>query len=492
MNQPLRSQAIKTLLTAWTHPDLAALYTPAHEVQVIVSPDGGEMVEGDYKGRNYKAWTDHVQTWKPIRMPHNAYSVPEDNDCPMSFDLAEHAEGIGCTGWNWRERQSEWVGFDFDAISGHCEQHGRKLTDAELSNIKAKACQIPWVTVRKSTSGKGLHLYVFLKPVSTGNHTEHQALARSILDLMSAVTGFDFQAKVDVCGGNMWLWHRKQRGTDGLTLIKQGEVLEQIPLNWKDHVSVVSRKRPKALPAFVEESGSADSDGLFEELCGRGEQVPLDDDHRKLMSWLDDHGYACFWNSDYHMLQSHTYGLKEAHRALELKGVYDTISAGSDPGGQNCFMFPMRKGAWAIRRYGRCVKEAACWAQDGEGWTRIDYNRQVNLAEAARICGGAETPSGGFCFHGATGARQAAKLLGADVTIPAMAKDREVRLKRHKDGRLIVEVRREKNDPARGMAGWVGGGEILEADLPGPGRCPGRPRGRHLRRLGTPPGDRGG
>ena len=59
--------------------------------------------------------------------------------------------------------------------------------------------EIPWVTVRKSTGGNGIHLYVFLPDVPTANHTEHAALARAVLGQMSALVGFDFKAKVDAC-----------------------------------------------------------------------------------------------------------------------------------------------------------------------------------------------------------------------------------------------------------------------------------------------------
>ena len=70
----------------------------------------------------------------------------------MTFDLAAHAEAIGMTGWNWAERQSEWVGFDFDALVGHSQQHGRKLSDGELAMVRDQACAIPWVTVRPRPS----------------------------------------------------------------------------------------------------------------------------------------------------------------------------------------------------------------------------------------------------------------------------------------------------------------------------------------------------
>ncbi len=104
----------------------------------------------------------------------------------MAFDLAAHAVGIGMTGWNWQARESLWVGFDFDAITGHSDAHAAKLTDAELKAVR----RTPPATSRGSPSaaarrGSGLHLYVYLDGYPTENHTEHAALARAILGMMS-------------------------------------------------------------------------------------------------------------------------------------------------------------------------------------------------------------------------------------------------------------------------------------------------------------------
>src|SRR5262245_13414325 len=204
-----KTEAVDWFLREYTHEDLAALYSPDMEVQVSVVQDGGERVEGEFKGRQWQAWTDGLHQWKNFRIPLNANTTPEDNDGPMNFSLVQHAEGIGLTGWDWRNRVSRWVGFDFDAIAGHAGGHASKLDDDELAEVQRKAAAIDWVSVRKSTGGRGIHLYVHLPAVPTANHTEHAALARAVLGKMSATVGFDFKAKVDACGGNMWVWHRK-------------------------------------------------------------------------------------------------------------------------------------------------------------------------------------------------------------------------------------------------------------------------------------------
>jgi hypothetical protein len=233
MSQPTRTEAIKRVLEAQTHPDLAALYNYNMEVQVTVAQDGGERVDKTFNGRTFMSWTDGLETWKPFRIPRNAGTNPEYSDIPMSFNLEAHYEGIGLTGWDWVNRASKWVAYDFDAIIGHSERHSRRSTDEELQKIRILLQNIPWVTLRYSTSGKGLHLYIFLDDVPTANHHEHAALARSILGQLSAFVGYDFSAKVDTCGGNMWILHRKMKNTNGLLLIKQGDVFTDVPSNWQ-------------------------------------------------------------------------------------------------------------------------------------------------------------------------------------------------------------------------------------------------------------------
>ena len=282
-----KTEALANFLTASTHPHLAKLYNPGMEVQVNVAQGKGERVEGEFKGRQWHGWSDGITTWKSFRIPYGANTKPNYEDKPLRFDLEIHAEGIGMTGWDWQNLKSRWVAFDFDAIVGHSEKHAQKLDETMLTKVREAATQIPWVTVYKSTSGKGLHLYVFLDlEIKTANHHEHSALARAILGIMSALSGFDFASKVDTCGGNMWVWHRKMKGTDGLEIIKEGTSLNEIPDNWKDHIAVVSKKRRKVRPSFLPPNKEQTEDDMFEELTGQHQCVPLDDDHRKLIDWL--------------------------------------------------------------------------------------------------------------------------------------------------------------------------------------------------------------
>ena len=454
MQNPTKTEAIERFLDLNTHADLADLYNHNMEVQVNVAQDGGTRVEGDYKGRQWLGWSDGAQTWKSFRIPFKAKTVPEYEDRPITFDLAAHAEGIGMTGWDWFERRSRWVGFDFDAITGHSDKHQNKLSDEQLEEIRRVVSDVEWVTLRRSTSGRGLHLYVFLEAFPTNNHTEHAAVARAVLGKLSAAVGYDFQAKVDVCGGNMWVWHRKMRGTPGLELLKQGTALEDIPINWKDHVKVVTGRTRRSLPTFIEEQLPEVRDA-FAELTSQRVRVALDDEHKKLISWLDEqYQGASWWDADHHMLVTHTFLLQEAHHALGMRGVFKTVAEGTQKGHDwNAYLFPLRKGAWSVRRYTPGIQEDATWQQDGAGWTKCFYNRDPDLELASRANEGLEDPSGGFEFQSAEQAKKAVLLLGVDLELPNWLMGRRTKVKTHKSGRLVVEITHESNDP--GLPGWI-------------------------------------
>lgn len=461
MSKITRTESIKKFLLSKARPDLAALYNFNMECQVNVASDGGQKIDGEFKGRQWHGWSDGLQTWKSFRIPWNAATEPSYEDTEMTFDLSSHVEGIGMTGWDWQRKLSLWVAFDFDAITGHKDMHTRKMTESDLESVKQAAFDLPWVTVRKSAGGKGLHLYVFVDPVFTQNHNEHAALARAILGKMSSLTGFDFSTKVDICGGNMWVWHRKSQGTDGLSLIKQGQKLSEIPVNWKDHTKVIRGLRRKTLPSFFEHASDSsdltEEEQFFLELTGQTVKIPLEEEHKKIVKWLEENQTQTWWDSDHWMLVTHTYHLKQCHNELGLRGIFDTQAVGTEAGhDHNCFAFPLRGGGWAVRRYSIGVAESDTWDQDGRGWTRCYFNRDPDLKTAARAKQGVEDPQGGFQFTMAEMAQQAAGVLGANFQLPNVLRMRKAKIKEHKDGRLIFEVEGEPTDNiGEAMKGWI-------------------------------------
>lgn len=440
-----RTEAIKAFLLANAPKDLAELYSADMECQVNVAQDNGQRIAGEFHGRKWHGYSDGVQTWKPFRIPRNANTVPEYQDTQMSYSLTEHAEGIGMTGWDWKNRVSRWVAFDFDAICGHKEMHQKKLSEDDLATVRTSASEIPWVTVRSSAGGRGIHLYVFLEtPEPTENHNEHAALARAILGRMSALARIDFNSQVDVCGQNMWVWHRKIRASKGLQIIKQGSKLDEVPPNWRDHINVVRGVAKKSLPKFLTDAAVENSNILesFADLVGQSPRIPLDDEHRRLLKFLEENSTGSWWDADHHMLVTHTWHLSNAHEVLNLRGTFKTLAKGSEaPTDINCYLFPLRRGAWVIRRYAMGVAEDPIWDQDGRGWTRCYYNMEPNLRMASRMSGGLEHPSGGFVFKEAESAIGAIQALGGSgIEIEPALRTKTAKIKEMRDGRLALEV----------------------------------------------------
>lgn len=435
-----KTESIQQFLNAKAPKDLAELYNYSMEVQVNVAQDNGERVEKEFQGRRWHGWTDGLTTWKSFRVPHNAATTPEYTDSEMKWDLAAHAEGIGMTGWDWEKRVSRWVAYDFDSIVNH---KGTGLDAEDLLEIRKKLEKIDYVTIRTSTSGKGFHIYVFLDEIPTQNHSEHAALARAILSQMSAMVQYNFLNKVDTCGGNMWVWHRKLT-PDGLRCLKQGDILQDAPLNWRDHVKVVTGARRRNLPSALPEDVTR--------LASQKTTVRLDSEHTRLLEYLQENALLWSWDSDLNMLITHTAHLQAAHEDLELKGFFKTSSPATNIHEQNCFCFPERDGAWSVRRYTPGCTEHPSWDQDGSGWTACYLNRESDLRSISKAFGAVEDPKGGYVFRESEIAAQALSNLGVTLDLPMRYAARKTILKQHKDGRLVVELDRDENDTP--LEGW--------------------------------------
>ncbi len=457
MTQPLQTEAIKNFLTHRTHKDLADLYGANMEVQVMAAQDEGTVTGGEYMGHTWRGFTDGTQVWKSIRIPLGANSVEKCHYSPkpMSWDLSLHCEGIGLTGWDWEAKVSRWVGFDFDAMIGHSTKHDKRLSDEELTKLEAVVREVPWVTLRRSTGGRGLHIYVMLDGVPTATHTEHAALARSILGLLAAETGHPLHAAVDICGHVLWVWHRKMTATNGgLQLLKQGTSLSKVPQNWKDHLDVVTGKRKRSVPSFIKDGNREGLEKIFEQLSGQNVKAILDEQHQSLIKFLQESDLLYWFDPDNHMLVTHTASLAKAHTQLGLKGVFKTIATGTDANDHNCFMYPIKNGAWAVRRYSPGVAEAETWSQDGNGWTKCYFNREPDLRTAAQAFGGVENKNGEFIFTDAETAAKAATQLGARIELNPIFSQRPTRFSLMKDGRLHVQLVHEAGDKPENMLGW--------------------------------------
>ena len=454
---PTVSQAIKTFLSRVPHncPEMSAWFSDSMEVQILAAADNGELVEGK---RN--TWSDGLLEWGNIRLPRNADTEPVSNDYEMRWPLHEHVDYIGMTGWDWKNRRSIRVGYDFDAITNHAAGVG--ISDDELARVKVAVEKIPQAWLFNSTGGSGLHLYLMFDPENapeTQNHHEHAALARACLGHLSYLVNFNFEASLDVCGGNMWIWGRKMTpDNNGLSLIKRGEGYFEPPIYWRDHIDVITRKRSKVQTQGVSEGEETD----VEDMAASRRQVPLDATHRRIINELQSLNFTTYWVADHHLLQTHTCALLKvsknfAEQGNPLQGHFSTISEQSsdDPGKVNCFCFPCPNGAFKVVRFGNKTPEDKSWCQDSKGWTYCYFNRKLDLVLASAAFGGEEAVGGGFFFPEARDALDVIKSLGESFSVPAELVGKPTVLKKHKDGRVIVEIKCKSDEVGEKVPGFI-------------------------------------
>lgn len=434
--------------------DLACL--PGMEIQLNVEARG-EPVEG----RPF-TWDDGKYTHHHIRIPKGAGTNPHFHDYELRFPPDLYAQSIGTTGFNWQERRSICVGFDFDAITGHAPGIG--ISQEDLREVLNAALLIDWIRAFNSTGGTGHHLWAMFDAagVHCENHTGHSAIARVVLSLMSEITGFDFSSRIDACGGNMWIWSRRASLDKGsFRLLKENSATlsaSDFPANWRDHIEVVARKRSKVRVRGLAE----DDEPKFDDLTAARTRVPLTEKHKLVRDALGKSGFSCMWLQDHWLFQTHTVALKQLmqspHQVLGLVGFFDTLSEGADPDTPNCFMFPLENGGWRVYRFSPGAKECDLWQQDGRDWTTCDYNVWPDLETASKVFGGVElTNNAGFAFKTAREAVRVADALGESVELPESWISRSATLKRNKDGRLVFEVKRDGED--EGERGWAMSGK---------------------------------
>jgi hypothetical protein len=420
------------------------------ELQVNVSPKGGELVDG-----TVSTYTDGCNRWHSFRIPKGSYADPHWQDFTLRFPLEKHVDAIGSTGWLWTSKLSLWVAFDIDSILGHAEGVG--ISDTELLKVREAVSTLEYVEVRKSTSGKGLHLYVFLpEGITTNNHGEHAAVARAVLSQISQDVGFDMGTNIDVCGSNTWFWARRATvANEGFKLLKAAKgVFPHSLANWRDHLPVVRRTRARVSIGIAEKD-----EDIFEQMASAHQKIPLDAKHLAIRDGLMGLRGTTIWVQDHHLLQTHTSLLKMLKETsnLDIVGVFETNSAGTNVNQPNCFMFPLKDGAWRVTRFGAGTAEHASWTQDGKGWTTCIYNRRPSLEAASLVNGGQELSKGGYEFDML---RDAVRVIKDDVagdpnlniSLPDKLSTRKAIVKKSPTGQIIIEVPASKDDPV--MPGW--------------------------------------
>lgn len=426
------------------------------ETQVLCDSDGDPI--GDTK-----RFERDGQEWGPIRWPYKAGTEEASySDPPITFLLSDHLVAIGSTGWDWKNKRSRWLGFDFDSIIGHA----RGVDDEIMSQLTARAPD--WVEIVRSTRGNGRHMYLIFDELScprTVTHTEHAALARSFLPMLSAAAGMPLDDSLDVCGQVLWFHHNNATPENqGYALIRPASRLlteADVPVNWRDNIEVMTGRRNKVRVRGYTEDGETEGDEL-DEMTQAYSVVRLEESHLKMLDDLQGTGYTCLWVSDHNIAQTHTAALKLVYDAYKsagkgLRGLFDTNSPGGDAGKPNCFMRPLVGGGWDVYRFGQGTKEHPLWDQQGQ-WTHTTFNEGATLVQVVKAANGFESPDAkqGYAFSTANDIIDALNMLGSSVVLPARALlGRSFFMRSRPDGRLVLTVTKEKSDTLLDFPGWV-------------------------------------
>lgn len=361
-------QHLKAMRNEW-NADLIDAYlkdAPFIETQVNIRTDIGESRSRKLpNGKTFIYRVDGNTVFANIRYPRHAATDPQwEEGRDQRWPIPTYAEAIGTT-W-FAQEGSRRLGYDVDSLWGH--KGKRALTDAELNDLRRAIERVPYAEMRRSTSGRGLHLYLLLEGIEVDNHTEHAALARALLGMFCHDAGLDFTPQIDCLGGNMWIWSRRATLENrGFERLKEADCLltpDDLPPDWREHLEVVSRRRTRVRVSGVDEDSFSETAGA----C----KVALDAEHKRIVAALQKADYALDYLPDYGCYHGHTAALAKVHEELGLRGFFKTNSDGTDPGTPNCYFFPRPGGMFFVVRF-QTQDEHDSWERTANGCTAHSY-----------------------------------------------------------------------------------------------------------------------
>ena len=402
----------------------------------------------------------------PVRWPYDAkgtYGDPHYSNPPIQFIPVNRVKAIGTTWWDWKNKHSVGLGFDFDSLIDHAEGVGVSQGEIEkLDNI-----DVPWLEVVRSTRGNGRHVYIWFQdpfPV-TANHDEHSALARAFIPLIAEHTNLDIDSNVDCSGMVMWIHHiATTKENQGYSLVKPATQIltaEHVPPNWRDHLEVVSGSRTKVRVQGWTADGTPTEGDELDEMTQAHAKVKLDETHLAILEDLENTGHTSLWVHDHHLWQGHTAGLKQVYdewkeHGKPMKGLFDTNSMDSDPGKPNCFMRPKPDGAWDVYRFGEGTEECPLWDMQGK-FTHTTYNYPPTLKQVCLAAGGYEGPSekDGYLFDEQCELESALEMLGSKLELPPRADGRQLSLHAGEFDKIILVIAKERSDDKKDFPYFV-------------------------------------
>jgi len=353
----------------------------------------------------------------------------EDND----GNLADKGHSVppgskllvfGTAFWEWTEKKQHTVGIDIDTD----DNHTNGLAKDNFEQALGAALCVPWWEVRRSSGGKGLHVFPrFTEPVDVATRAEASALARAVLTLASRETGFDFRAAKDCAGGNMWIY-RADAPPSAYEIIKEASAAldpRDLPAGWRQAKEAAKRK--------VQFAPSS---------------VALSPEHLAIEKQLQELDYSIIFVPEFGCYHIHTHALQEAHRKYQFRGHFTTVSGGHDPGQPNGYMFPLPSGGFLVKRFGN-AQEDSSWF-DGPNGQYAYLNLEAPFTKAINHFAANKTTKG-FAYT-AEGLRTMLKAVGVTLEIPELFNSRTLFIRTAK---LVAQISVQKLDADAQVPDWT-------------------------------------
>ncbi len=332
----------------------------------------------------------------------------------------------GTAFWKWSARKQHSVGIDIDAD----DNHAAGLESAKLEEALDAAQRVPWWEVRRSSGGKGLHVFPqFSQPVDVATRAEASALAHAVLTLASREAAFDFKAAKDCAGGNMWIFKADAPPTAYEVIKPATQSLDPdaLPPGW--------RLVPQARKQKIDFAPST---------------VPLCPEHLKVEGHIKDIG-TTIWVPDVGCYHVHTYALQQASREHEYRGFFATESAGTELSKPNAYMFPLPGGGFLVKRFGD-AREHSSWFDGPNGqYALLDVEASFDKA-VAQFSTNKTTKGHAFTRDNLLAMLRAT---GVDMPIPESFSERTFFVKAAKDE---VQIAVERLDSDAAVEDWTSTG----------------------------------
>lgn len=427
------------------------------ESQYLVHP-GSVAVEG-----NADAWTDGTEEWSHHRWPRNAGTNPNYRDRTLKFSPGAHLKRMGSTWWNFKTKRSVAVALDIDLEGEHAEST-TTVTPAKLADLTRRLCTLDYLTLVRSSGGQGVHIYCFFdekhQPESA-NHNEHAQVAHALVAKISKDLNYNLKQHMDAVGVIFWFWSCDSPSDHpGYELIQeQTRSLKASDLDEFMGIKLADPNRRIKVEGYTDtgERVSNTEEG------GGYKTYPLEPWHSEFLKRLEDMGYSFIWQSEFNMAHTHTCAIKELCDQLKaegkpVKGLFNTISRGSDKTKPNCYITPRPGGAFQVKRFGTGTAEHPLWSsRDGDTWCYLNQETPV-LQVLKRFCSSYDGLKMTFTADALEESMQAlGKTLGDSMKLITAP----IHVVLHKDGTLHAQFKSDGH-----YEGWNQRGDKLTRDLP--------------------------